>query len=85
MIRLVSLWGGCQDVACHMDAGQELGWAKARGPWRAARCNCCLGPDLLVSLLVSLNLKVLFKCSSLASAMLKGTKEIMFVVPGPEY
>lgn len=33
MIRLVPLWGGCQDVACHMDAGQELGWAKARGPW----------------------------------------------------
>lgn len=85
MISLVLLGGGCQDAACHMDASQELGRAKACGPWRAARCSCCLDPVLLVSLLASLSLKVLFKCSSLDSAMQRGTKERMFAMLGPEY
>ena len=85
MISFVPVDSGCQDVACHMDASQELGWAKPCGSWRPARCNCCSGPALPVSLLASLSLKVLFKCSNPASAMLNGTKERMLAMPGPEY
>lgn len=85
MISFVPVDSGCQDVACHMDASQELGWAKACGSWRPARCNCCSGPALPVSLLASLSLKVLFKCSNPASAMLNGIKERMSAMPGPEY
>lgn len=53
VIRLVPPGGGCQDVVCHMDASQELGWALA-----TAATSALQHPY---------DFKVLFECPSLAS------------------
>ena len=55
-----------------MDAGQELGWAKASGPWmEGSHMHLLLGPC-----------KVLFECPSFASVMLRGAKERVLVILG---
>lgn len=90
MIRFVPVGGGCQDVACHMDASQEWGWAKACGPWRAAICSCCLGPCLGPALLVSplgpLRLQSLIEMFQPCLSYDKGNKgKKVLAVLGTEY